>query len=109
MRMNFGQQIEIQDLGNHNVGTVVSLSVLLAGDVNVIPDPKRKHLYEIVSISTSYYVYVSPSSGIIFLVATWKNSVRYPNWKLWSFGHVVKRVKSVSRLAAQTTRSYWPV
>ena len=47
MRMNFGELIEIEDLGKHPAATVVNLGILLAGTVNATPDPKRKHFYEI--------------------------------------------------------------
>jgi hypothetical protein len=80
MRMNFGKLIEIEDLGKHPAATVVNLGILLAGTVNATPDPKRKHFYEIEGGafcsgfgSIVYYVYVSPFSHKIFLVASWKN------------------------------------
>lgn len=81
MRVNFGEVIEIEDLGKHSAATVINLGILLAGTVNATPDPKRKHFYEIeggatscsVFGSTVYYVYVSPFSQKIFLIASWKN------------------------------------
>lgn len=76
MRMNFGKVVEIEDLGKHSPATVVSLGVLLAGNVNATPDPKRKHFYEIEQGAAVYYVYFSPFSGKIFLLASWKN--HYP-------------------------------
>jgi len=73
MRMNFGEVLKIEDLGNHSVATVIELGILLAGTVNVTPDPKRKGFYEIEDGSTVYYFHVSPASGKIFLLATWEN------------------------------------
>jgi hypothetical protein len=73
MRMNFGEVFEIQDLGNHPALMVINLGILLAGEVNVTPDPKRKDFYEIESVSTVYYIYVSPVTGTISLITTWKN------------------------------------
>lgn len=73
MRINFGQQIEIQDLGNHPAVTVISLGVLLAGTVNAMPDPKRKGFYEAQGGSTIYYIWALPEGGTIFLLATWRN------------------------------------
>ena len=72
MRMNFGEVLKIEDLGNHSAATVVGLGILLAGTVNVTPDPKRKHFYEIEDERTVYYLYVSPVNGTIFLLATWE-------------------------------------
>jgi len=76
MRMNFGPVFEIEDLGNHPVTTVLSLGILLAGPVEVTPDPKRKGLYEVEGGSTSYYIYVSPVSRTISLLAVWTNVLR---------------------------------
>lgn len=73
MRVNFGRVLSIQDLGRHSVATVVELAILLAGTVDVTPDPKRIHFYEIEDGPTVYYIYVSPVSGKIFLVAAWDN------------------------------------
>ena len=76
MRMNFGEVFEIQDVGNHPALMVINLGILLAGEVDVTPDPKRKDFYEIARASTVYYIYVSPITGKISLVATWKNATR---------------------------------
>lgn len=70
MRMNFGEVLKIEDLGNHSAATVVSLGILLAGTVDVTPDPKRKGFYEIDDGRTVYYICVSPATGTIFLLAT---------------------------------------
>lgn len=75
MRMSFGKVLNIQDLGNHSVTTLVELGILLAGSTDVTPDPKRRHFYDIEGWCTAYYVYVSPVSGTIFLVAAWENAI----------------------------------
>ena len=71
--MNFGEVLQIQDLGNHPAGTVISLGILLAGEVNVTPDPRRKDFYEVESHAIVYYIHVSPVTGRIFLLAIWEN------------------------------------
>lgn len=70
MRVNFGEVLKIEDLGNHSAATVVSLAILLAGAVDVTPDPKRKGFYEIDDGRTICYICVSPATGTIFLLAT---------------------------------------
>jgi len=75
MRMSFGPAFEIEDLGNHHVATVLTLGILLAGPVDVTPDPKRRGFYEVEGGSTVYYIYVSPVSGTISLLAAWTNVV----------------------------------
>jgi hypothetical protein len=76
MKMNFGEVFEIEDLGNHPTVTIVRLGILLAGVVNATPDPKRKYFYEVEGGPTVYYIYVSPSSGRISLLASWANALR---------------------------------
>lgn len=73
MIMNFGERVAIQDLGNHQAQQVVTLALQLAGDVEVQPDPKRKSFYEVEAGASVYYIHVSPVSGIIYLLAVWKN------------------------------------
>jgi hypothetical protein len=76
MKMNFGEVFEIEDLGNHPAETVIRLSILLAGAVNATPDPQRKYFYEVDGGPTVYYIYVSPLSGKISLLASWANAMR---------------------------------
>lgn len=76
MRMTFGEVFEIEDLGNHPAEIVISLGILLVESLNVTPDPKRKCFYEIEGGSTVYYIYVSPFSGTVSLLASWRNVVR---------------------------------
>jgi hypothetical protein len=73
MRMNFGEVLKIEDLGKHSAVTVIRLGIALAGTVNVTPDPKRKNFYDVEGGSSVYYIYVSPISGRIALIATWNN------------------------------------
>jgi hypothetical protein len=79
MRMNLGGVIRIEDLGDHSAATVIGLGVLLAGTVNVTPDPKRKNFYEIDGGRTVYYIQLSPSSGAIFLLAIWGKRTSAPD------------------------------
>jgi hypothetical protein len=73
MQMHFGETFEIRDLGSHGATTVTTLALLLAGTVDVRPDPKRKNFYEVVNDSQVYYIHVSPVTGIIYLLALWEN------------------------------------
>ena len=73
MRMNFGEVLRIEDLGNHSAAAVIGLGILLAGTVNVTPDLKRKGFYEVEDSSTVYYIHVSSVRGTIFFLASWEN------------------------------------
>jgi hypothetical protein len=76
MRMNFGEVLDIEDLGNHSPGTVIRLGIVLAGTVNVTPDPKRKNFYEVQQGTTFYYIYVSPITATISLIAAWSHKTQ---------------------------------
>jgi|HubBroStandDraft_2_1064218.scaffolds.fasta_scaffold2088245_2 hypothetical protein len=77
MRMHFGDELQIEDQGNHAASAVISLGILLAGGANLTPDPKRQGFYEVGTDSTVYYIYVSPATGTIFLLAMWENAPAY--------------------------------
>ena len=98
MRMKFGEVLEIEDLGNHPAETVIRLGILLAGTVNATPDPKRKCLYEIDGGSTVYYVYVSPLSGAISLLASWRSVAGDPCNNLNSLAAVAKERQTNSQI-----------
>jgi hypothetical protein len=73
MKMNFGEVLDIEDLGKHSAATVIRLGIVLAGAVNITPDAKRKNFYEVEGGSTVYYIYISPVTRTVSLIATWKN------------------------------------
>jgi hypothetical protein len=88
MKMNFGELLEINDLGKHAAASVIHLGILLAGTVNATPDPKRKNFYEVEGGCTVYYIHVSPVSGTIFLLASWRNvSPPAPRLEIASVAH----------------------
>jgi len=100
MRMNFGEVLTIEDLGNHSAATVIELGILLAGTVNATPDLKRKGFYEVEDGSTVYYIHVSPLSGTIFFLATWKKLPAPP--ALAHLAHSVRYACFVPGLAAES-------
>jgi hypothetical protein len=69
MQMHFGEAFEIRDLGNHTAATVTTLALLLAGTVDVRPDPKRKNFYE-VSDGLQVYLHSRLASGRDYLSAS---------------------------------------
>lgn len=64
---------QIEDLGNHPADTLAALRGLLTRGANLVADPKRKEFFEVESDSVVYYIYVSPVSGKVLLLATWQN------------------------------------
>ena len=68
--------LDIEDLGRHPAATVIRLGIVLAGTVNASPDPKRKNFYEVKDGASTYYIYVSPVTSTISLIAAWENGTR---------------------------------
>jgi len=69
--MRWERQMKIEDLRNHPAEAILSLRKLLLGGAKVTPDPKRAGFYEVESGSVVYYIYSSPTSEKILLLATW--------------------------------------
>jgi len=68
-------EMQIEDLRNHSEITVLALRDLLSAGATIIPDPKRRGLYEVHSETLVYYIHVSPVSGNILLLATWPHEM----------------------------------
>jgi len=77
MRIRLATKIEIRTVRDHSATQLMSVAILLAGHPEAIADPKRRHFYELLGASTVYYVYVSPVTEIVFLIATWKRSEKF--------------------------------
>ncbi len=66
-------EVKIEDLRNHPTEAINSLRSLLLGGAKVTADPKRTGFYEVESGSLVYYIYSSPTTEKILLLATWPN------------------------------------
>jgi hypothetical protein len=64
-------QLEIEDLRNHSKETIARLRDVLASGAAVTPDPKRIGFYEVKLREHTYYIYISPSTGKVLLLAAW--------------------------------------
>ena len=73
MVLRWHPEVKIEDLRNHPAEAVNSLRSLLSGGAKVTPDPKRTGFYEVESGSLIYYIYSSPTTEKILLLATWPN------------------------------------
>jgi hypothetical protein len=73
MVMRWEPEGKIEDLRNHPAEAVMSLRNLLSNGAKVTPDPKRSGFYEVESGSLIYYIYSSPTTEKILLLATWPN------------------------------------
>jgi hypothetical protein len=65
------RELKIEDLRNHSEEMVTHLRNVLARGANVIPDPKRPGFYEVKLHGELYFIYVSPNTGKVLLIAGW--------------------------------------
>jgi hypothetical protein len=73
MEMCLERELEIEDLRNHPREMVAQLRDVLAGGAAVTPDPKRLGFYEAKDRKHIFYIYVSPSTGKVLLLAACSN------------------------------------
>jgi hypothetical protein len=62
----------IEDTRKHSFETVERLRELLADGGAIRPDPRRESFYEVDDDASVYYIYASPITGKIYLLATWQ-------------------------------------
>jgi len=71
MVMCLERELEIEDLRNHSQEMITHLRDVLARGGNVIPDPKRPGFYEVKLRGQLYFIYISPNTGKVLLIAGW--------------------------------------
>ncbi len=71
MVMCLERELEIEDLRNHPQEVIGHLRDVLISGAIVTPDPKRMGFYEVKLREQLYYIYISPNSGKVLLIAAW--------------------------------------
>ena len=67
--------LDIRDIRNHPAKTIDTLRQLLASGAHLAADPKRPNFYELEHGPEVFYIYVTPGTGQILLLATWSNEL----------------------------------
>jgi hypothetical protein len=73
MEMCLERELEIEDLRKHSQEMIAQLRDLLANGAATTPDPKRLGFYEVKRREQIYYIYVSPTTGKVLLIAAWSH------------------------------------
>lgn len=71
-RVRWHSKIRIEDPRNHSFETVERLRTLLADGAGIYEDPHRRDFYEVHDDAAVYYIYASPITGKVYLLATWQ-------------------------------------
>jgi hypothetical protein len=86
MQIQIHEGVRIENPREYGCQTVEQLRNLMATGSSAQPDPRREHFYEIEGDSESYYVFISPISGNIVLLAKW---LRQAHDSCTNVGHLV--------------------
>ena len=71
MTIQFGEGVRVENPREYDLATVEQLRHLLEAGSEAQLDPHRRHFYEIDGRDETYYIYVSPISGNVALLAKW--------------------------------------
>ena len=71
MVMCLERGLEIEDLRNHSQEMIMQLRYALAGGSMGTPDPKWTGFYEEKRREQLFYIYISPDTGKVLLIAAW--------------------------------------
>ena len=71
MLLRMKQLPGVDNLRNYPAEIIKELEQLLLSGGSALPDPKRKDFYELETDERTFFVYVSPTTGRVMLLATW--------------------------------------
>jgi hypothetical protein len=69
--LQFNQGANVENPREYEVGAVEHLQYLLQAGSPAKCDPRRENFYELDGGSELYYIYISPVSGNVVLLAKW--------------------------------------
>ena len=72
LRLEQEQQPTIHNRQNHPADIVDQLEKLLVEGVSVRQDPRRRNFYDIEHADRIFFIYLSPLTGSVTLLATWR-------------------------------------
>jgi hypothetical protein len=76
MLLKMNHNSSVLNLRRHSPEMVSELRRLLAGGVPARPDPHRANFYELDGGAKVFYIYVSPRTSNVTLLAVWQNERR---------------------------------
>ncbi len=74
MMLRMKNNLSIKSLRNHSEETLKAVRALLADGAEARPDLSRRNFYELDGGDRVFYIFVSPASGKVTLLAVWDNA-----------------------------------
>lgn len=71
MVLRLNQNATVENTRHHPAEEIAALRDLLAVGATVQPDPHRAHFYELENATRVFYIYLSPVTGHVLLLASW--------------------------------------
>jgi len=71
-KLRLNANCHIEDPRKHPFEIVERLRALLADGSTIRQDPRRESFYEVHDDASVYYIYASPITGKVYLLATWQ-------------------------------------
>lgn len=76
MMLRIKNKVSVKSLRNHSMETLEAVRALLADGAEARPDLSRRNFYELDGGDRVFYIFVSPASGKVTLLAVWDNARR---------------------------------
>jgi hypothetical protein len=75
MLLRMKQLPGVDNLRNYPAEIIKELEQLLLSGGSALPDPKRKGFYDLETDERTFFVHVSPTTGRVMLLATWRKTL----------------------------------
>lgn len=78
MKTRLHGKVKVESLRNHAGEDIRALEELFAAGADARADAHHKNFFEVEDATRVFYVYISPVSGRVFLVAEWPKEREAP-------------------------------
>ena len=78
MTLRLSGDRKIENLRGYHPEIVAQLRTSLATGAQAIPDPRRQGFYDVRGGGQVFFIHISPVSGTIMLLATWRDEREVP-------------------------------
>lgn len=80
MLLQMKERPDVDNLRNYSPEIIKELEELLLSGGSSVPDPKRKYFYDLQDDRRTFFIYVSPTTGRVTLLATWLHAAPVPEF-----------------------------
>jgi hypothetical protein len=75
MLLQMKERPDVDNLRNYPAAIIEELQELLLSGGSALPDPERKDFYDLENHGRTFFIYTSPKTGRVTLLATWPHLV----------------------------------